>query len=294
MENTIEKNLGYCLRARGMSELRFAMLLGVDEDKVRHWLDGTQVPEPDEIAMMAQVLEISENEFLQSGLSENVSQTDMFSEKTAEGNEKDEENRPKTGQENKRAPRKAEREYKYIEVRRDTAWAKVFVVTLIVYVAALILALIFTNLLFFIVCVLAEFISFYAFIAAKKHKEDALSTKIFYADIVFLIILNIVSLFSENFGTGYRIIEFIFDILCIGSFLFIFEDREEKIEYRKWAIAAYIAYSVCSALNSFVVSNVMIALLLLAAHIALFVLLGITKRNRYIIERIGTYSEKVK
>lgn len=45
MENTIEKNLGYCLRARGMSELRFAMLLGVDEDKVRYWLDGTQVPE---------------------------------------------------------------------------------------------------------------------------------------------------------------------------------------------------------------------------------------------------------
>lgn len=45
MENTIGKNLGYCLRARGMSELRFAMLLGVDEDKVRHWLDGTQVPE---------------------------------------------------------------------------------------------------------------------------------------------------------------------------------------------------------------------------------------------------------
>ena len=108
------------------------------------------------------------------------------------------------------------------------------------------------------------------------------------------IILNIVSLFSENFGTGYRIIEFIFDILCIGSFLFIFEDREEKIEYRKWAIAAYIAYSVCSALNSFVVSNVVIALLLLAAHIALFILLGITKRNRYIIERVGTYSEKVK
>ena len=50
-------------------------------------------------------------------------------------------------------------------------WAKIFVITLIVYVVALSLTLVFQSLFFAIVGVLAEFINFYAFIAAKKCKE---------------------------------------------------------------------------------------------------------------------------
>ena len=59
MENAIGKNLGRCLRSRGITESGFAMQLGVDEDKVKQWLDGTQEPTPGGTAMMAHVLGVS-------------------------------------------------------------------------------------------------------------------------------------------------------------------------------------------------------------------------------------------
>ena len=59
MENAIGKNLGRCFRSRGITESGFAMQLGVGEDRVKEWLDGTQEPTPGETAMMAQVLGVS-------------------------------------------------------------------------------------------------------------------------------------------------------------------------------------------------------------------------------------------
>ncbi len=287
MENAIGKNLGRCLRSRGITESGFAMQLGVDEDKVKQWLDGTQEPTPGETAMMAQVLGVSLEELLHDD-GQGGTQADNFGEQGAEATETDQ----KTGQKSRRASYKWDREYKYREVLHDTVWAKIFVITLIVYVVALSLTLVFQSLFFAIVGVLAEFINFYAFIAAKKRKENIFAKIIFYADIVVLIILNIVSFFAESLGAAGQLAAFVFEIFCVGTFLFIFEDRAEKTACRKWAVVAYIAYSVCSVLNSFVISNAVITILLLATNIALFVLLGITKRNRYYAEQTLVYSKK--
>mgnify|MGYP001623955542 CR=1 FL=1 len=318
MENSLGENLATYLQKEGITELRLAVMLGIDEKKVKQWISCAKEPSSGEISMIASVLQISVEELLNGKntetignrnavqfeeslpdkpAGENVSPQTMNEKEYSAASDTAVQSLPaseivKKEPDAKRAEATSSRKYTYYEVPHDTVWAKIFWASIIICPIALIVGIFFISPFFLVVAILAEFIRFYALIAAKQCKENTVAKVIFVADIVFLVALNILGFFAEHFGFWFEIVSSVLQILCLGSFLFIFNTREGRQKYEKWLIILFAVYILLILLYLFVSDSLFLLLLVQITPSVLIILLGIAKENRYLIERVGYYKDK--